>query len=291
MIEDAHQEGHVVAFNEASDTLASGGIRRIRLWGLPGGKPRAEWKAHTGAIHGLAFVNNDTGLLSASGDGSLAMWTLNGDLLSRRQTAAPVTDMAADTRFGMIVTGHTDGHVRAWSLPDLTPEFDEGRHRGKVRAVAFHAGTGLFASSGADGRVFVWRRGQAARELRSPPTDAVDLAFSPDGDRLTGGGWFRLFQWALPEGALTVLPTAHFGAIKSLQYLASGRTLATIGSGTDSSVYFLDAETGAVTARFQPHDLCGAYIRLSPDGRYLATTSDDASIRIWDLRHFRDVPR
>jgi WD40 repeat protein len=48
-------------------------------------------------------------------------------------------------------------------------------------------------------------------------------------------------------------------------------------------VQILDTASGAPLVRFQSHDLCGAYVRLSPDERFLATTSDDATVRVWDL--------
>jgi WD40 repeat protein len=48
-------------------------------------------------------------------------------------------------------------------------------------------------------------------------------------------------------------------------------------------VYFLDPMDGRVLRRFHRHDLCGGWIALSPDHKYLATTSDDASVRIWWL--------
>jgi WD40 repeat protein len=48
-------------------------------------------------------------------------------------------------------------------------------------------------------------------------------------------------------------------------------------------VLFLDPLSGKTNARYQQHDLCGVAVNVSPDGRYLATTSDDASVRIWKL--------
>jgi WD40 repeat protein len=52
-------------------------------------------------------------------------------------------------------------------------------------------------------------------------------------------------------------------------------------------VYLLNPDTGRSLAEFQSHDLCGAWVSLSRDGRYLATTSDDASVHIWDLKRAR----
>ncbi|WP_372523352.1 WD40 repeat domain-containing protein [Sulfuricaulis sp.] len=286
VLRDAHNNGYTLAFDNRSETLATGGSEgRVRLWRLPDGKELSGWKAHTDSLQGLVFLDHDRELLSAAYDGTLARWTREGALLKRLNTPAPVTSMAADEAANLVVTGHSDGHVRLWRLADLSLARDLHPHRGAVRAVAYHAATDQLASSGTDGRVFYWRGSEEPRPLPAPPTDAQDLAFAPDGTFLMGSGWFNLFRWRLDNGGLQVLPTAHHGIVKSISFSRDGRTLASIGRQTDSAVYLLDAATGAVLKRFQPHELCGSFVRLSPDGRYLASTSDDASVYIWDLQN------
>ena len=175
------------------------------------------------------------------------------------------------------------GTVRLWRAAELTLLM-QPRMRGEaVKAVAIAPGATRFASSSTDGSVVLWTEDGAVRELEAPPADAWTLAFSPDGDELTGGSWFRLFRWQLDTGSLVTIPTEHLGIIKSIEYIDGGTELATISRQTDSAVYFLDAESGEVKRRFQRHDLCGGDIAVSPDGRFLATTSDDSSVRFWLL--------
>ncbi|MEW6331443.1 MAG: hypothetical protein AB1560_08290 [Pseudomonadota bacterium] len=286
ILHDAHNNGYALAFDGASKTLASGGSEgRLRLWSLPEAKELAGWKAHDGSLQGLQFLNHDREILSAGYDGVLARWTLEGKLLQRLATPSPITDMVADEAAALVVTGHRDGHVRLWRMGDLSPLHDQPLHRGAVRAVTYHPATRQVASSSTDGRVFHWTVGGQARALPAPPTDAQDLAFSPDGDVLVGSGWFKLFRWRLADATLTILPTAHTGIVKSISFTRDGRRLASIGRQTDSAVYLLDAQTGEVMQRFQPHALCGTAVLLSPDGRYLASTSDDANVHLWDLRN------
>ncbi|MEK7815423.1 MAG: hypothetical protein AAB294_01215 [Pseudomonadota bacterium] len=287
VIEAAHyNQGHVLVFADAADVLASGGSDGfIRLWRLPDGAPLAGWQAHRESVYGLAFLQRDRLLLSAGYDARLAVWQRDGRLEHERITPAPITAFAVDESRGLVLTGHEDGRVRQWRLADLSLVAEWALHRDYVRAVTLHRASSRFASSGADGQVFVWRTHETPRALAAPPTDARDLVFMPDGGQLLGGGWFKLFRWEVASGALKVLPTEHGGIIVSLHLGADGRTLASISRQLDSAVYFLDPETGATVKRFQRHELCGEYVRLSANGRYLATTADDGSVRIWDLKN------
>lgn len=282
VLEHAHLKGQVLAFEAPAATLASAGFDgEIQLWRLPSGEPLARFRAHAGSIYGLQFVADGSALVSAGYDGRLAHWRRDGRLLTERQTPAPVTDMASDERADLLVIGHTDGTARLWRLADFAPRGEHPLHCGAVLAVAVHA-SGRPASSGEDARVYRWQNKEALQPPPAPPTHTADLAFSPDGQVPLGGSGFRLFRCE-PDGALRVLPTPHHGLIRSIASAADGRMLASISRHTDSAVCLHASQTGAVTQCFVPQELCGGFVLLSPDGRYLATTSDDASVRVWKL--------
>jgi WD40 repeat protein len=280
----AHSGGSAIAISQSGDLAASGGWEgTLRLWRLPEGSEVRHWQAHADSVNGIAFVDDDRQVVSAGYDGVLARRSVNGALLQQTTTPAPVTHMVADTATDQLLTGHSDGSVRLWQLGDFELLRSYPAHRGQVRAVAIAPGGARFASSSADGSVAILTAGGEVQQLEAPPADAWTLAFSPEGDELTGGSWFRLYRWQLDDGSLKTIPTEHLGIIKAIEYIDGGRELATISRQTDSAVYFLDAQSGEVKRRFQRHDLCGGDITVSADGRYLATTSDDASVRFWLL--------
>lgn len=281
-----HNQGHVIAFNRAADMLASGGSDGfVRLWRVSNGAPLAGWQAHRESVYGLAFLDHDRLLLSGGYDGRIVVWHRDGQAVHERQTPSPLTALAVDEAGGIALSGHDDGRARLWRLADLALLAEWTLHRDYVRAVTIHPASGMFAASGADGQVYRWSRQDAPRPLAAPPTDARELVFTPDGRHLLGGGWYKLFRWDVTSGMLRVLPTEHAGIIVSLNFSADGGTLASISRQLDSAVYFLDPETGATVRRFQRHELCGEHVRLSGDGRWLATTADDGSVRIWDLKN------
>jgi len=280
---NVHSGGSVVAFGQSGELLASGGWEgTVRLWRLSSGEQVRHWRDHSDSVNGIAFLEGDRQLVTAGYDGRLVKRGLAGDVLQHITTPAPVTHMVADPASDRVLTGHSDGVVRLWRLGDFSLLQERALHRGAVKAVAIDPQSRRYASGGADGRVFVWEEGGEVMSLEAPPADPWTLAFAPDGQWLSGGSWFRLFRWNLQDGALTILPTQHHGIIKSVEYVSDG-VLASISRQTDSSVYFLDPASGETLRRFQRHELCGADIAVSPDGRYLATTSDDASVRIWVL--------
>jgi len=282
--EDAHRGGTVVALSQSGDLLASGGWSgNVHLWQLPDGLSLRHWRGHSDSVNGIVFLAADQQIVTAGYDGVLQRRGVAGDLQQQLTGLVPITHMDADSSTDRMVTGHRDGSVRLWKASDFTLLEERKLHKGAVKAVALDPQRGRYASSSTDGSVALWSETGEVRYLEEPPTDAFTLAFSPDGQWLSGGTWFRLYRWNLDDGSLKTLTTEHYGIIKSVQYTDDGATLASISRQTDSSVYFLDSISGEVTRRFQRHDLCGADISVSPDGRYLATTSDDASVRIWVL--------
>jgi WD40 repeat protein len=304
IIKDAHGGGSVVQFNQHETLLASGGwAGYIRLWKLPSGNNRLSWKAHQNEVTGIEFVNDDKVIISTGHDGFIKIWTDNGKLSTQVNTQSPIRTMAVDEDRELIVTGHIDGSVRKWHLQDLTLIDKTRQHRSAVRAVALEPTSGLIASSGSSGDTLLWIRSGQFIELPSTPSDIRTLAFSNQGKVLLGGGWFNLYRWTLADNytdnytviytdnqadkktalKLEVLKTEHHGIIRNIEMLRDGETLASISRQTDSAVLFLDPLSGKVKQRFQPHDLCGADVTVSSKQKYLATTSDDASVRIWWL--------
>ncbi|HSS64682.1 MAG TPA: hypothetical protein VLS27_09620 [Gammaproteobacteria bacterium] len=279
-----HSGAEALDFDSASSLLASGGWDgEVALWRPGDAAPLLRFDAHQSPVQGIAFVRE--GLVTAGSDGLLRVWSRSGAPIAEQNTGTPIDRMiASDDR---VVTAHHDGSLRFWRLPGLVAEGRVALHHGPVAALAGHAPSGRVASGGYDGRVFLLDDNAPARELDAPPTDARSLTFAPAGDRLYGGGWFRMFRWDLSSGRLEVTRTAHWGIIASMQFTPGGNAIASISRVNDSAVLFLDPESGRTLRDLRRHPVCGTTLALSPDGRYLANTGDDGLIRIFDLENPR----
>jgi WD40 repeat protein len=276
-----HRGVEVLAFDAESRTLASGGWDgKIGVWTLGSEKPKKVWLAHDGSVQGLSYSGGQ--LISGGQDGRLVIWSSRFDVRRSVDTGSSITHV--QTLNDLVITGHYDGSVRAWTLPALDNVMRLDLHSNDlVAALTVDTQSGRIASSGYGGRVFLIEPAGRYRELTRPPMDAVSLSFVPGGEVLYGGGWVRLYRWSLETDGFDTITTPHWGAIAGLQYLPGEDVLASISRINDSSVFFLDPVTGESVRHFQRQSICGSAIRVSPDERYMAATGDDGIVRIWDL--------
>lgn len=288
IIEDAHSSGSRVVVDPKHPLAASGGLEgTLALWDLDTGKHLVGWKGHQGTVNGLALLASRGLLVSGSWDGTLAAWNLEGRLLRRVNTGSPITAMVASKRLSDFWTGHWDGSLRHWN--DQQELVDERRLPGSrwITAMAM-AGNRLAVADRGGGLWLFEGEGEAPRLVARLRSHLRALEFRPGGAELYGGSWFHLYRWNLDSAEMTRMKTPHFGIIVDLAWSPAEKTLMSISRQTDSAVLELDPATGASLRNFGKHDLCGASVAVSGDGRYLVTTSDDASVRIWHLGTVED---
>lgn len=282
IMDNASSGGASIAINEASDTLASGGNSGIiKVWSLPEGQQIAQWQAHDGSVNGIVFLPDGETLVSAGYDGEVVAWRKSGEPIRRWKSPNPINEFTLFPDKRTALTGHGDGWVRIWNLEDGRLKASKQMLSGLIKAIAVSPDGQEVAAADAGNRMAVWRpEGDELKGYEKSPTHSRSLTFSPDGQEIFGSGWFKLYRWSKESGKIEVLPTDHKGIINSIQFMPDGN-LASISRQTDSAVRILDPRSGKTLVAYQKHDMCGAKITVSPNGCFLATNSDDATVRFY----------
>ena len=272
----AHEFGTTaLAYTPDGHRFISGGVRGdLRVWDAATQRPLGKATAHHGAVRAiLPLASGD--FVSGGDDGRLILWHDN-----RIKAQAQGADVTALALFqGRVVSGHDDGRLRVWSA-DTLRAMREIPLDDDVVALSVHDDQ---LAVGMTRAIRLLNADFRTRKSLPSPHIPHDLQFSPDGRTLIAGSWFRLSVWDVASGTARSIPTEHNGLLTSIAFSPNGRYLATLGRHTDSAIRVLDTADFRVVRRYQAHELCGAMIRFSPDGRTLASASDDESVRLYRL--------
>ncbi|KAL4443774.1 hypothetical protein ABPG75_011511 [Micractinium tetrahymenae] len=288
----ADEEGYV----SIVDTACQLPTEMADDWGP--NKPRAQWAAHRNAVFDLAWCNDDTRMLTASGDQTVSLWdTGHADLLAsfRGHSGSVKTVCPMPAAHEVFASGARDGALMVWDAraaqrqdattgevfhaPVLTVQDAhapsgkqkrrrtplQGRTRPSVTSLAFLQGQGnQLATGGVDGVVKFW-------DLRQTGAPVGEAAPWLELDRLCDAGVPPISQ------------KQH--GITSLALHPQGNQLLVSLTGGHHFLYDPLRPHIGPSRWFGGHTVASFYVKAgwSPDGTHIISGSTDRNVYIWEV--------
>ena len=295
-----NEAGALLYARFVSDTqLVLGYLGDVEVWDLSDlANPRLTHLPQALLTLGYGINENGTLLATATQDGSIQIWNLvSGERsLVLAQHQAPVNVVRFIDGDRRLISIDRAGHVRIWDARLLplgereSLSVDQG-----VFDIELSPDGRLIATGSVGGPASLWDAATGERLLLLPGEAGgiyrVDI--SPDGRAVAGVGRDnRLHVWDTVTGEEILSVPAHgdgvsgglFQGTLDVAYSPDGSRLATAGADGLAKVW--DAATGELLLTFAEHTDSLHSLAYSPDGRYIATTSDenDASVKVWDAQ-------
>ena len=154
----------------------------------------------------------------------------------------PVRSLAVSADGARAISGSFDQSAILWNIEERAALAVLRSHQGAVNAVAALP-DGSFATGGEDGRIAIWRAGDAqpARVLAGHSGPIAGLAVSPDGRYVASASWDGTARiWPVDGGATRVLE-GHAGNVNAVAFLPDGRL---VSAGYDLTVRIWPKQDG-----------------------------------------------
>ena len=305
---EAEHEGAVTAIHASPDglkLLIGTDSGTIGVLDVPTLKHATIVRSHTDIICGLAIDPHNREFATASNDGSIRVWELDGNqaqLVEFEMPSGCSRAVAYHPTEYAISCGFDDGSVRVFDIASTSLLEEYTQHHGKVVDLAYSHGAERLYSAGTDGVIVAYdvlHSYQPSRSYSATPSAQPSpcLALTKDDALLVAGSlqpkYLLIFE-ASTLSLLRAVPVAsdvHAVAIgpgRTLFMAAADGALSSMPLAAPGAIAGSNTAPMAIATTAKAHKAAVGTITLARNGKHVVSGSNDRLVKIWPEKTVRE---
>lgn len=277
-----------VTFSPDSKIIASASRDgTIKLWRIDGTLIKT-WKAHQGWVNSVQFSPDGKTIASGGEDNLIKIWRSDGTIIKiLKAHQERITQIKFSPDGKLLVSASGDRTVKIWDTQGKLLQTFDG-YRDQINSISINSKNNLLAIAHPRGieirnlPVESIADSQILETLPNNRGEITDIKFSPDDQILASAGEDKNVRiWQLKN--ITPQQSQNINSIVTNPRNSSEINFA--AAGWDGKIY-LKRRDGSLFKILPGHTLPVTAVNFSPDGKFLASASNDKTIKLWNLEDY-----
>ncbi len=238
-------------------------------------------------VYSLTF-NHDGSLLASRSNSEVRIWHPETAELRQKIDIHPVGGRIAFSPDGNLIANYTySGDIQLYDVKTGKKYRSYDQHTAFINTVDFSSDMRTLASASEDGSIRIYNilTGQQIHAIHDYIGDFTCIDVSPDGKTIVAPSLdLNTCLWDVETGNLAKLfyrvrhnPFEVLAVDPTGEYIAATEFF-------DATIYLHDIETGQFLKSLEGHEERIVSIKFNPDGKTIASGSNDNTVRIWDVK-------
>ena len=260
--------------------------KELKLWDL---KVHKELMRLNTSASSAAFLPESDALLFGNAKGVWQWQPVSRKVSLLSDTVEGVSALAVSPDGHYAAVGNKSGALSILELKSGKVLHSISEHSGKIASLAFSPDSQSLLSGSWDHTMKLWdvASGKKLHDFQGHTNLVRAVAFSPDGRALLSASVdCSMILWSRSTGKRLKAFVLDKDEIVSALFSTDGRF---IFSGSGAKVTVWDVKNGKVLKQLEGQEGYIEALAVSPDGNYLLSGSDQATLKLWNIPEGREI--